>query len=884
MQEIVREEQFYDIDEYLKKPKLSELMQQYIQFKKKYMDCILLCHVGDFFEIYFNDALEMHNKVGLKISKKSCGLDEKVAQCGFPYSRNVNENINNILSRGYKVAICDQLEDPKNKEGNIVKRDVVQVITPGTILDDDLLLSCNNFLASITKNNNSIGFSYVDISTGEIFTSSFDVSLLKEELSRVKPSEIILLDKDLENDLNNIIYNYNIFVNDNFNQIDDNILNLYFSERYLKSLTYTKESKDSLIQLFSYVFYTQKKIAKNLNDIEIYNVHKTMLLDSFTRDSLELTKKQKSNDRQGTLLSVLDKTNTAMGSRKLKQRIEQPFIEKDKIEYELNLVEDLYNDRLLSDNLTSILKNVYDIERICGRLAFEKINPREVVNLKKSIEELPFLKQLIKESNCNYLKSFIEDMDDLSDIFLKLENCLLDNPSFSVNDGNIFKDNYNEKIAKYRKILYKSDDFINDLLEKQKQILGINLLNFGKNNTDGYYICITKKNLEKTNLPKDYKKLKELKSSIYFTCPELKEFEIEQLEAEDKLKKLEYELFVELRDELIDNIFRMKEVSNILAKLDVYLSFSKIAIENNYVRPKLNEENILEIKNGRHPVIEKLSTNPFITNDISMNDNNAIHIITGPNMSGKSTYMRQNALIILMAQIGCFVPCDEANISICDRIFTRIGASDNLLNGESTFMVEMNELSQILNNSTSKSFILLDEVGRGTSTFDGISIAQSTIEYISKNIKCHTLFATHYFELIELENKFSNIENYKVEIEENNEDITFLRKVVKGYSTKSYGIQVAKSVNIPNEVIIRANEILLELENSSDSIEENSTHKNVIVEKVNIREENIDKNKVEIQDDSNIYLEELKNLDLLNLTPMQVLQKVYELQQKVKGN
>lgn len=869
MQEIINEKQIYNLEELLKNKNLSPMMKQYITLKLQYSDCILLSHVGDFWEIYLNDAIVLSNQLNLKLTKKSCGLDIQIGQCGFPYNRGSNtiNTINNILKLGYKIALCEQLEDPKNPSGKIVKRDIIQIITPGTILDEDLLFDTNNFLASIVKIDDKIGFSYVDISTGEIFTSSFDESLLSEEISRVKPRELIILDNNIEKKISKVINNYQICVNNTFDKIKDDILNDYFLDFYLNKLYFPIGTKESLIQLLSYVFYTQKKVTNNLNNIDFYDVTNNMLLDSFTRDSLELTKRMKTNDKNGSLYSILDKTKTAMGARKLKQRIEQPFLDIPYIEKQLNFVEDLVNDRFLSEDLTNILNNVRDIERLCGRIAFDKITPREMINLKKSIEELPMLKNLILTSNCNYLKDFIKPLDDLKDIFLLLENSILEECNSNLSDGYIIKNSYNNKVEYYRNLLQNNNKILENIELEQKNILGINILKIGQTDTEGYYIQITKKNLDLLELPDEYKKVKELKDSYRYTFPKLRKFEQDKIEAEEKLKKIEYELFVDIRNKLSDNIARMKQVARILAELDVYLSLSAVSIENGYVRPNLNNENRLIIKNGRHPVIEKLNNNSFIGNDIYMDSNNSIHIITGPNMSGKSTYMRQIALITLMAQIGCFVPCDEADISICDRIFTRIGASDNLANGESTFMVEMNELSQILNNATIKSLILLDEVGRGTSTFDGISIAKATVEYISKEIKCHTLFATHYFELITLEDELHNVKNYKVEIKECDDEIFFLRKVVEGCSTKSYGIQVAKTVNLPNEVIIRAKNILKELE--SCETKEINNIKEVIKEVPIIQDSIVDS--------------KIKELDLMNTTPMELFQFIHKLQKDIKN-
>lgn len=872
----------FDLDELLKEKKLSPGMRQYIEIKQQYKECILLVHKGDFWEAYLNDAMTLSNKLNFKLTNFSCGLKEPICQCGFPYGRGTSsiENINNILKLGYKIALCEQLEDPKNPSGKIVKRDVVRIITPGTILDEDLLFDTNNFLACIIKGEN-IGFSYVDISTGEIFASSFNEELLSEELSRVKPSELIVFDEDIVNVNQNIINNYQIYINNDFDKIKDDILEEYFSSTYLDTLELKEDIKSSLVCLLSYVFYTQKKISKNLNNIELYDVTKNMLLDSFTRDSLELTKRMKTNDKFGSLFHILDNTKTAMGSRRLRQRIEQPFMDKNKIENQLDLVEDLVNDRFLSDDLTKILKKVYDIERLCGKLAFDNINPKEVINLKKSIEELPMLKNIILTSNCEHLKDFINDLDDLGDIFLLIDKSILDNAQITITNGDIIKDSYNTKVAHYRNLLKNNNETLVQIEEEQKNILGINLFKFGQNDIDGYYIEITKRNVKQANIPNDYKKVRELSNSYRYTFPKLKTFELEKIEAESKLSKLEYDLFIDIRNQLSENIARMKKTASILANLDIYLSFSEIAINYNYVRPSLNEDNILEIKNGRHPVIERLSYSSFIGNNTSMKQDKLIHIITGPNMSGKSTYMRQVALITLMAQIGCFVPCESANISICDRIFTRIGASDNLANGESTFMVEMNELSQILNNATNKSLILLDEVGRGTSTFDGISIAKATINYISKTIQCHTLFSTHYAELISLENELTNVENYKVEVKENEDNITFLRNVVKGCSTKSYGIQVAKSANMPKEVIQDAKNILMSLEQNKTT----STNNNSIIEpKTFIKEHKIENNENMLSSQENSIIEkEIKNLDLLHMTPFDAIVYLNKIQMKLKN-
>jgi DNA mismatch repair protein MutS len=896
-------ERNFDLEELLGYKGLSPLIKQYIEFKLKYNDCVLLSHVGDFWEMYLNDAQDVGMRIGLKISSKACGLDFGIPMCGFPYNKGTSSNtmINRILSLGLKIALCEQLEDPKNMEGKIVKRDVVQIITPGTIIDEDLLQSSNNFLASIVKNDDMVGFSYVDVSTGELFATSFNSTITNEELSRVKPTELIMEDFDMEEELQATINNYRIFVN-KIDHVSEDILELTFDLGYLDGLKLDALTRQSLIQLLSYIMYTQKKVPNNINSIELYNVSKTMLLDSFTRDSLELTKQMKSNSINGSLFSIMDKTKTAMGRRLLKQRIEQPFINKEFIEEQLDLVEDFVNNGIVKDEVNDLLSNIRDIERICGRIAFERATPPELVMLKKSLEVIPQIIDEINNSNCEHLKNFITNMDDLYDLYDLIDNGIEEEPCNSPLEGYVIKSSYNEMVAKYRNILANQEILTVKIIDDEKKRLETNGGKFGKNDLDGYYIEFTKKVLKTIKIPDEYRKVKELSNSYRYTFPKLRDFEIETLEAQDKLRKVENDLFVDIRTTLSKNISRIKRTARLLAKLDLYLSLGKLAIENNYVKPSLNEEHTTVIKNGRHPIVEILNTQFFVSNDIVMDDSNDIHVITGPNMSGKSTYMRQVALIILMAQMGSFVPCEMANISICDRIFTRIGASDNLANGESTFMVEMNELSQILNNATSKSFILLDEVGRGTSTFDGISIAKATIEYISKNIKCHTLFSTHYFELVSLERYLPNVKNYKIDVKENNDGLVFLRKVIRGNSTKSYGIHIAKMVNLPNELIDRAKEILDEFEKNKEALDMKDepllqekvveekpkplSIKEPIIEEPLAKEDTGEKEIVPIQTtipSNNNGLEmEIRDLDLMNMTPMDTFLYVYNLQKKLK--
>lgn len=858
-----------NIEELLKKEKLSLMMKEYLKCKMKYKDCILLYRLGDFYEMFFDDAIICSKVLQITLTAKSCGLEEKAPMCGIPHHA-INTYINKLIQNGYKVAIGEQLENPSETK-TIVKRDVVRVITPGTILDEDLLDTTSNYLMSIffEEKENMLSLSYVDISVGDIYTTCIPENLLVEELTKIKPSELIISDINLKKKIENIIKLYNIYSNEEFdnNFLDSNILNDYFDNNYINNLKFNLEKdyvKNSIYILLNYIFYTQKKITCNINTIIPYDIKKYMVLDTFTRESLELTKRLKSNEKIGSLYYILDKTNTAMGSRLLKKMIEEPLIYKEDIENRLNYVEEVKNDNLLNFNICEILKNVYDLERLCGKIAFDKINPRELINLKKSIESLPYLKHIIDTSSSIYLKKFIKNLDDLRDIYNMIEESILDEPNINLLEGGIIKPSYNKDLQKYINIIENMNDTLVDLEQKQKDKLKIKSLKIRKNN-EGYYMEITKNALSTINLDDSYKQIKDLSNCCRFSFKELKELEIDILQANEKFKSLEYDIFVNIRNNISRNINRIKDVSKILSQIDVYSSLAKVATENNYVRPHINTKGILDIKNGRHAIIENMSDKEFISNSTYMDKKDElIHLITGPNMAGKSTYMRQVVLITLMAQIGSFVPCETANICICDRLFTRIGASDNLVNGQSTFMVEMDEVSQILNNATQNSLIILDEVGRGTSTYDGISLAWSIVEYIQKTIKCHTLFATHYFELTELSSKFNNVKNYTVAIEEINDEVKFLRKIIPGCTNQSYGIYVAQFAKLPQEVIIRAKEILQVLETENKESKEIS---------------NLDFND-EISD--NFLKNQILSLDLLNMSPLTLFNYIYDLQRKLK--
>ena len=797
--------------------KLTPMMKQYFECKDKYPDCILFFRLGDFYEMFFEDAIVASKTLEIALTGKSCGLEERAPMCGVPF-HSANSYISKLVENGYKVAIGEQLEDPATVKG-IVKRDVIRVVTPGTVLEGSLLENKkNNYLLSLYKQDNNIGLTYVDISTGETNATFLSKDKVIEEIAKIHPTEIILNDLSFKDELKNIATIGNIYINENFDDkyLDTNILNQYFSDDYLNKIKFDKNNliKISLSILLNYIFNTQKQITSNINSINIYNSSEYMVLDMFTRNNLELTQTIRGNKKKGSLLHVMDKTSTAMGGRLLRKYVEEPLVNKSKIEERLNVIEEIKDDFMLREDLNEILKNVYDIERICGKIAFEKVTPKEMIHLKNSIEKLPNLNSIINSSNANMLKNYINDMDDLNDIYNLIEESIKEDPSITIKDGNIIKSEFNNELKELRNISKNGAFMIKEIENHEREKTGVKSLKIGFNKVFGYFIEITKANLNSANIDDSYIRKQTLSNAERFITSELKEIEDKILHAEEKIKSLEYDIFVNIRETIYKNIDRIQRVAKIIANIDVFVSLATVAYMNNYVKPYINEDNKLDIKNGRHPVIESIvGEENFVPNDTYLNTGeNIINIITGPNMAGKSTYMRQTAIIPLMAHIGSFVPAEYANIPICDRIFTRVGASDDLSQGQSTFMVEMSEVSHILKNATDKSLVILDEIGRGTSTYDGISLAWSIVEYIQSNIKCKTLFATHYHELTDLENEFSEVKNYSIAVKEDGEGIVFLRKIIPQGADKSYGIYVAQLAKLPEEVINRSKEILSDLE------------------------------------------------------------------------
>lgn len=855
--------------------KLTPMMKQYFNCKDKYPDCILFFRLGDFYEMFFEDAIVASKTLEIALTGKSCGLEERAPMCGIPF-HSANSYISKLVENGYKVAIGEQLEDPATVKG-IVKRDVIRVVTPGTVLEGSLLENKkNNYLLSLYKKDDSIGLTYVDISTGETNATYLSKDKVIEEIAKIHPTEIIINDLSFVDQLRNIATIGNFYINESFNEsyLSTEILNEYFSDEYLSRLRFDENNliKTSLCILLNYIYNTQKQVTSNINMINIYNSSEYMVLDMLTRSNLELTQTIRGSKKKGSLLHVLDKTSTAMGGRLLRKYVEEPLVNKKKIENRLNVIEEIKDDFMLREDLNEILKNVYDIERICGKIAFEKVTPKEMIHLKNSIEKLPDLNNIINSSNANILKKYIEEMDDLNDIYNLIDESIKEDPSVTIKDGNIIKSEFNDELKELRDISKNGAFMIKEIENREREKTGVKSLKIGFNKVFGYFIEITKANLNTAKIDEGYIRKQTLSNAERFITSELKEIEDKILHAEEKIKTLEYEIFVNIRETIYKNIDRIQKVAKIIANIDVFVSFAIVAYMNNYVKPNINENNKLDIKNGRHPVIENIvGEENFVPNDTYLNSGeNIINIITGPNMAGKSTYMRQTAIITLMAHIGSFVPAEYANIPICDRIFTRVGASDDLSQGQSTFMVEMSEVSHILKNATDKSLVILDEIGRGTSTYDGISLAWSIVEYIQNNIKCKTLFATHYHELTDLENEFSDVKNYSIAVKEDNEGIVFLRKIIPQGADKSYGIYVAQLAKLPEEVINRSKEILKDLE------------KNHINNSVAIKKDNIKlNNSYDSIDNVQVDLTSLVNTNM-NINEKVNIEKVSNLEKEVE--
>lgn len=856
--------------------KLTPMMEQYFEIKKNYSDCLLFVRLGDFYEMFYEDAMIASKELEITLTGKNCGQEEKAPMCGVPF-HSAEAYISRLVEKGYKVAICEQIEDAKQAKG-IVKRDVIRVVTPGTILDNTVLdEKKNNYLMSIYLSNNKYGISAVDISTGEFLTTQLDNSSenkLIDEIGRFNPAEIICNEAFINTELaENIKDKFNVFISTFHKwafEYDTAFKNLchHFSVVSLDGYGLNKMSLSvcSSGAVLQYLTETQKTNLSHILNISIYSTSEYMMLDISSRRNLELTETFREKSRKGSLLWVLDRTKSVLGARLLRKWIEQPLLNSNEILKRINSVEELKENYLLREEAKEYLGTIYDIERLMTKIVYGTANARDLIALKISLEVLPYIKQLLIDCKSDYLKEIYEIFDVCEDIYELIQNSIADEAPFSVREGGLIKEGYNTEVDKFRTAKNNGTTWLAELEQSEKEKTKIKTLKIRYNKIFGYYIEVTNSNLNM--IPDRYIRKQTVANAERYITPELKELEETILGAEEKTIELEYNLFSKIRIEIADNVGRIQKVAHLLAIIDVLQSLGETAEKENYIKPKITNDGVLNIIEGRHPVVEK-TMQQFISNDTQLDTaHNRLSIITGPNMAGKSTYMRQVALIVLMAQIGSFVPAQEAHISVVDRIFTRVGASDDLASGQSTFMVEMSEVANILNNATKNSLLILDEIGRGTSTFDGLSIAWAVLEYISNEniIGAKTLFATHYHELTELEGKLPGVINYCIDVKEKNDIIVFLRKIKRGGANNSYGIQVAKLAGLPNCVIERSKEILSQLSDADITKNVGGTLEPL---ELDMPVSNYTK-----------LIDELKSLNIMNLTPMQALQILSELQQK----
>ncbi len=801
---------------------LTPMMQQYVKTKEQYKDCILFYRLGDFYEMFFDDAITASRELEITLTGKDCGQEERAPMCGVPYHA-VDSYLNKLVSKGYKVAICEQMEDPKLAKG-LVKREVIRIVTPGTNLSMQALDETkNNYLMCVVYLDDCFGISAADISTGDYYMTVVDsAKKLMDEITKFSPAEIIHNDAFLMSgvDLEPIKERMSVSVSvlDSWYIDEDQCrerLKRHFKVSVLEGLGLGDFPAGTIAAgaLLQYLYETQKNSLTHLTHIITYNSGQYMIIDSSTRRNLELLETLREKQKRGSLLWVLDKTKTAMGARLLRTWIEQPYIDKNPIEMRLDAIEEMNQELINRDEIREYLNPVYDLERLMSKISCKTANPRDLIAFKSSVSMIPPIKMLLKTYKALRLQEIYDQMDSLEDLCQLIDQAIYEDPPIALKDGGIIKDGFNEEIDKYRHAKTEGKQWLSQLESQEREKTGIKNLRVKFNKVFGYYLEVT--NSYKSMVPDTWTRKQTLTNAERYITPRLKELEDTILGAEDKLFSLEYDLFCEVRDKIAGEAARIQATAKALANLDVLCSLALVAERNNYVRPTINTKGVIHIKDGRHPVVEKMSASQmFIENDTYLDSQkNRISIITGPNMAGKSTYMRQTALIVLMAQMGSFVPASSADIGIVDRIFTRVGASDDLASGQSTFMVEMTEVANILRNATKDSLLILDEIGRGTSTFDGLSIAWAVVEYISnpKLLGAKTLFATHYHELTELEGKLSNVNNYCIAVKEQGDDIIFLRKIVRGGADKSYGIQVAKLAGVPDLVIDRAKELVEEL-------------------------------------------------------------------------
>ncbi len=896
---------------------LTPLMKQYIQIKEQYKDCILFYRLGDFYEMFLEDAHVCSRELEIALTGKAIGKEERMPMCGVPY-HSVENYLSKLVSRGYRVAICEQVEDPKTAKG-IVKREVVRIVTPGTNLNTQVLDETkNNYLMAIVHTTNAYGISVVDITTGDYFVTEVDNERkLMDEVYKWAPSEIICNDTFFVSGIDiEALRNINHLVLSPLEPwyCDDELCVRALKEHFqvatldgigLKDYTIGAIAAGCIMQ---YLRETQKNSLSHITKLTPYTYEKFMLLDSSTVRNLELTETIREKQKKGSLLWVLDKTKTAMGARLLRSYMEQPLIDYDLIIQRLQAVSQLKDNMITREEIREYLNPIYDLERLMGKISYKSANPRDLIAFSSSLSMLPHIKFLMQSFDSDLLKDVYEELDVLEDINQLIEQAIAEEPPLNLKEGGIIKEGYHAEVDRLRKAKTEGKDWLMELETREREATGIKNLKIRYNRVFGYYLEVT--NSYKNLAPENWVRKQTLANAERYTTQELKELEDIILGAEDKLYSLEYDLFCELRDQIALEVKRIQITAKAIAKIDVYASLALVAEQNNYAMPEMNTSGTITIKNGRHPVVEKMiSHDMFVANDTLLDDkSNRVSIITGPNMAGKSTYMRQTALIVLMAQIGSFVPADSASIGIIDRIFTRVGASDDLASGQSTFMVEMTEVANILRNATKNSLLILDEIGRGTSTFDGLSIAWAVVEHISNPaiLGAKTLFATHYHELTELEGRLEGVTNYCIAVKEQGEDIVFLRKIVKGGADKSYGIQVAKLAGVPAGVLKRASEIVNELIGNDLALKarnlsapEGSKVDEFVHEELfcNLQPRDVsNKTATERKQDKSLeqlslfvmsgnedIITELRDMDIARLTPIDSINKLYQLQQKIKN-
>lgn len=869
--------------------KLTPMMQQYMETKKQYKDCLLFFRLGDFYELFFEDAEIASRELEITLTGRDCGLEERAPMCGVPW-HSAHHYIAKLINKGYKVAICEQLEDPALAKG-IVKRDVTRVITPGTVTDPEMLdEKKNNFIMSVYCLKSYFGIAVTDVTTGEFYTTQIvygnTVKKLFDEIYRYQPSELVVNELFLKSvsleAMDNLKEKSGIYLtnlgNDFFNR-NEAIKNLEEYKGY-DSIAQDELAVCASGALIGYLKATQKVDLSHIKEIQKYKIENYMIIDSSSRRNLELTETLRDRKKRGSLLWVLDRTMTAMGGRMLRKWIEQPLLDIDEINRRLDAVEELKDKFMIRSELRELLKKVYDMERLSSKLVVGNVNARDLLSLKSSMAQIPYITDLMSDLKSEMCVNIRDETDHLSDIYELIDRSIAEDPPITIKEGGIIRDGYSEQVDNYRRAFTDGKQWIADLESREREKTGIKNLKVRYNKVFGYYIEITKSNLNQ--VPDRYIRKQTLVNGERFITEELKSLEDTILGAEEKVTSLEYELFCEIRAKIAAEVHRIQKTADQMALLDVLCSLAEVADRENYVKPKVHEGSEINIKEGRHPVVEKmLGSTPFVPNDALLNDgDDRVIIITGPNMAGKSTFLRQVALIVLMAQMGSFVPATEATIGIADRIFTRVGASDDLASGQSTFMVEMSEVANILNNATPRSLLILDEIGRGTSTHDGLAIAWSVIEFINDKgrLGCRTLFATHYHELTELEEKMSGIKNCCIEVKKKGDDIIFLRKIIPGGADQSYGIEVAGLAGVPQLVIDRAKSILSELDDADINKGGRAKKKNnkpVDGQLDLLSAGSLSKNEREV-------IEEIRALDATTLTPLDALNRLYYFQQKLK--